>query len=85
LRVGGGVRTIAVSPDDKSVYAAARSPAAVVQIDAESWRKVAGTPASPSPVGLAVSPDGRYVVLTSQGDDSNTGGNSLEVFRTFAE
>jgi DNA-binding beta-propeller fold protein YncE len=79
LSVGSGARTIAVSPDGKSLYAAVNLASELVRVDLDAWRVVQRTPVSPFPVGLGLSPDGTHVAVTSQGR-SGGGGNSVEFF-----
>ncbi|MDD4702314.1 MAG: beta-propeller fold lactonase family protein, partial [Desulfovibrio sp.] len=82
LYVGKGLRTIAISQDGKYLYAAVNGESQLAQVDIASWRVVRKVAVSPFSVGLAVSPDGTHVVVTSQGKGEQGGGNSIEVFRT---
>lgn len=78
--VGGGARTIEISPDGRYVYAAVNSASEVVVVDTRSMDVVARAPTDPFAVGLAVAPDGRRLVTTSQGRKGEGGGNSVCVF-----
>lgn len=80
LAVGMGVRTIELSPDQRSLYAAVNNEAKLVKVDLASWSVVSRSDVDPFTVGLAVSPDGRTVVTTSQGRDT-VGGFSVGLYR----
>lgn len=81
IHVGRGVRTIAVSPDGKKLYAAVNMASLLLEIDIPSWRIARKTRVSPFAVGLGVHPDGSHVAVTSQGREGS-GGNSVEIFQT---
>ena len=78
--VGGGARTLEVSPDGRFLFAAVNGRAEVVAVDATSMEVVARVRTDSYAVGLAVSPDGSQVWTTSQGRKGK-GGNSVCVFR----
>lgn len=80
LNVGPGVRTIELSPDQRRLYAAVNNEAKLAKIDLVSWRVVEQVDVDPYTVGLAVSPDGRTVVTTSQGR-AGQGGRSVGIYR----
>jgi DNA-binding beta-propeller fold protein YncE len=80
--VGSGARTIALSPDERYVYAAVNVSAEVVALDAGNLRVLARAPVDPFTVGLAVSADGSQVWTTSQGRAGRGGGNSVGVYST---
>jgi DNA-binding beta-propeller fold protein YncE len=77
--VGGGARTLEVSPDGRYLFAAINGRAEVVTVDAAEMEVVARSRTDSYAVGLAVSPDGRQVWTTSQGKGGK-GGNSVCVF-----
>jgi YVTN family beta-propeller protein len=79
-RTGAGTRTIALSPDGALVYAAVNNGSKVVVLDAETLEQRLEIPADSYPVGLAVSPDGGQLWVTSQGRGLR-GGNSISVYR----
>ncbi len=82
LAVGPGVRTIELSPDQRSLYAAVNLDAKLARIDLASWAVTSAVEVDPYAVGLAVSPDGQAVVTTSQGRDSGGGGGqSVGIYR----
>ena len=83
--VGGGARTLEVSPDGRWLFVAVNGAAEVAVVDAQSMTVVSRIRADSYTVGLAVSPDGRQVWTTSQGKRGK-GGNSVCVYRvTVAE
>ncbi|MFQ5817994.1 MAG: beta-propeller fold lactonase family protein [Terriglobia bacterium] len=77
--IGGGVRTIALSPDGRWLYAAVNWESRLVALRAADLTKVAEVPVDSFPVGLAVSPDGSQVWVTSQGRQRR-GGHSVSVY-----
>lgn len=81
LRVGQGARTITVSPDGTTLYAAINNSSELLRIDLPSWTIRQRVRVSPYAVGLDVSPDGTHVIVTSQGKEESGGGNSVEIFR----
>lgn len=78
--VGKGARTLNVSPDGKYLFVACNSASAVYVVDAERMRVADTIRCDSYPVGLAVSPDGHRLVVTSQGRESH-GGNAVTLFR----
>jgi len=80
LNVGPGVRTIELSTDQRTLYAAVNNDAKLAKIDLAGWRVVEQVAVDPYTVGLAVSPDGRTIVTTSQGRDGQ-GGHSVGLYR----
>ena len=85
LRVGSGARTVALSPDERFLYVAVYGSSELAQVDLATWKVQRRVRVSPYPVGLAVSPDGQHVVVTSQGKEDLEGGNSVEVFRVLPD
>lgn len=80
LPVGRGARTIALSPDGRTLYAAINNESRLVKVDLADWRVVDRAAVDPFTVGLAVSPDGRTIVTTSQGRSGQGGGNSVGLY-----
>ncbi|MDR3153812.1 MAG: YncE family protein [Deltaproteobacteria bacterium] len=87
LNVGVRPRTVALSPDGESMFAALHGSKEIVRVDTKAWRPAERVSVSPFPVGLDVSPDGAFVGVTSQGRLDNDlspprtiGGNSVEFF-----
>ena len=84
--VGGGARTLEVSPDGKWLFAAINGRSQIVVVNAETLEIVSKVRTDSFTVGLAVSPDGRQVWTTSQGKSTRGGGNSVCVYDvTYAE
>ncbi|MDR2338603.1 MAG: hypothetical protein LBF40_00455 [Deltaproteobacteria bacterium] len=87
IAVGSLPRTIALSPDEGSLYAVLHGAGELARVDLASFTVSLRVPVSPRPVGLDVSPDGAFLGLTSQGGPSKTeptgyaGGNSFEIYR----
>jgi DNA-binding beta-propeller fold protein YncE len=79
VRVGGGARTIAFSPDERLVYAASNARAEVVVVDVKRMKVVHRIRTDAYAVGLAVSPDGKQLWTTSQGHKDG-GGRAIGVF-----
>jgi DNA-binding beta-propeller fold protein YncE len=82
LAVGRGVRTIEMSPDQLSLFAAVHFESKLVKIDLISWTVSDSVFVDPYAVGLTVSPDGAFVVTTSQGLGVGSSGQSVGVYRT---
>ncbi|MCM1292194.1 MAG: hypothetical protein NC111_01460 [Bacteroides sp.] len=79
VKVGGGARTLDVSPDGKYLFVACNSGNAVYVVEAESMKVVDHIRCDSYPVGLALSTDGRRLVVTSQGRKGG-GGNAVNIF-----
>ena len=79
VTLGGMPRSMRLSPDGRWAFAALHSDSQVVAVDLEKMAVTARIGADSFPVGLDISPDGRYLWVTSQGVDG-AGGNSVEVF-----
>ena len=78
--VGNGARTFAMSPDEQHLYVVSNLGLKVSKIDTQTWRIVDWNGAYAYPVGLAVSPDGRHLVTTSQGREGR-GGNTVGIYQ----
>jgi DNA-binding beta-propeller fold protein YncE len=79
VHVGGGARTIELSPDDRWLYVASNSRAQIVVVDTLTMSVVHRIRTDAYTVGLAVSPDGSQVWTTSQGNHKS-GGRSVGVY-----
>ena len=79
-KVGGGARTIDITPDGKYIVAACNASSCLTVVDAQKMTVVATIPADSYPVGLDISKDGKFVYTTSQGRKSG-GGNCVDIFR----
>ncbi|MBR3664488.1 MAG: YncE family protein [Desulfovibrio sp.] len=79
LTVGSGARTVAVSNDGRHLYAACNKSSSLTCIDIPSWRILATARVAPYAVGLAVHPEEKLALVTSQGRNGQ-GGNNVAVF-----
>jgi DNA-binding beta-propeller fold protein YncE len=77
--VGKGARTIEISPDGKYVFACINLECKISVIEAATMTKICDIDADAFPVGMAISPSGKQLVVTSQGR-SNKGGNSVMLY-----
>lgn len=78
-KVGGGARTLEISPDGKYLFVACNSASAMYVVDAATMLVVDNIRVDSYPVGLAISKDGRRVIVTSQGRKGH-GGNAVNIF-----
>jgi DNA-binding beta-propeller fold protein YncE len=76
---GRGTRTIALAPGGRVLYAAVNYESKVVALDARDLHRLLEMAADSFPVGVAVSPDGGQLWVTSQGIKLR-GGNSISVY-----
>jgi len=76
---GPATRTIDISPNGKLVFAAVNLASRLAVLDGQTLRPLLSIPVDSYPVGLAVSRDGRYVWVTSQGRERR-GGNSVSIY-----
>ncbi|MBC7420720.1 MAG: beta-propeller fold lactonase family protein [Bdellovibrio sp.] len=79
--VGVGARTIEVDPTGQYIFAAVNDGIKVVAVNVETMKTISEVKVDPFPVGLAISKDGRYIVVTSQGRSGQGGGNSVNIIR----
>lgn len=79
FNAGGSVRTIDISKDGKYIYAALNTSSELAVIDYQSLKLIEKFKIANYPVGLAVSPDDKYIAVTQQGKSGN-GGNHVDVF-----
>ncbi|MDO8805763.1 MAG: hypothetical protein Q7R35_15190 [Elusimicrobiota bacterium] len=78
-QVGGAPRSMRLSPNGKWLFVALNADSQVAVVDAEKMEVVARVGADSFPVGMDVSPDGRFLWVTSQGIDG-AGGNSVGIY-----
>ena len=79
-KVPAGARTIVISPDGRFIFAACNFSSCIAVVDARSMTLLGSFPADSFPVGLDISPDGSWLISTSQGR-SGRGGNAVDIFR----
>lgn len=82
VRTGSGTRTIELSPDGRTLYAAVNQRSQLVAVDTTTFKVLLRIQADSYPVGLAVSPDGGQVWVTAQGRKLR-GGNSVMVYQVL--
>lgn len=80
VRVGSSVRTIALSQDEKYIYAAMNDTSEIGVIDNSTMKLVYKYKVASFPVGLSVSKDDKYIAVTSQGKSGKGGGNHIDIF-----
>lgn len=79
-KVGGGARTLKISPDGKYIFVACNSASAMYILNAQTLEIEGQIRVDSYPVGLDVSPDGSLLIVTSQGWN-NQGGNAVNIFK----
>ena len=86
VTVGLGARTIDITDDGKYIFACINNACKVAVIDALTMKKITELNTAPFPVGMALSPDARQLVTTSQGKATTpTSGNSVSVYEVVYE
>lgn len=81
VNVGPGARTIDITEDGKYVFACVNNACKVAVVEVSTMKKIAEVDAAQFPVGMALSPDGKQLITTSQGKDAVPGsGNTVMVF-----
>lgn len=81
VNVGPGARTIDITEDGKYVFACVNNACKVAVVEVATMKKIAEVDAAKFPVGMALSPDGKQLITTSQGKDAVPGsGNTVMVF-----
>lgn len=84
-KVGSGTRTIELSPSGRYAFAACNNVSRLSVVDTKEMKMLISIEADSYPVGLDISDDGRYVIITSQGR-RNEGGNAVDIFEvTYPE
>lgn len=77
-RVGGGARTVSLSPSGRWAFVACNSASRLTVVDTRTMQAVASLPIDSYPVGLDLSSDGTRAVVTSQGR-KGYGGNAVNL------
>lgn len=80
-KVGGGARTLKVSPSGKYIFVACNIASAINIVRTEDMKMIGSIKADSYPVGLDISPDGSMIVTTSQGRKGKGGGNAVNFFK----
>lgn len=81
VNVGPGARTIDITEDGKYIFACVNNACKVAVVDALTMKKIAEVDAAKFPVGMALSPNGRQLITTSQGKDAvPASGNTIMIF-----
>lgn len=78
-KVGKGARTIEASPSGRYIFAACNNVSQLCVVDTKTMKCICSINVDSYPVGLDVSKDGKYVLVTSQGR-SHFGGNALNIY-----
>ena len=86
-KVGAGARTIEISPSGHFVFAACNLASKLYVVDTRTMKAVANIDVDSYPVGLDISNDGRFVIVTSQGrGTAGTSGNAVNIYEVeYAE
>lgn len=79
--VGVGARTVDITHDGQFLFVAVNNTSELVAVHTESLLVVSRVKVDPFAVGLAIAPDDRTVVLTSQGRSGRGGGNAVNFIR----
>lgn len=79
-KVGPGARTLKVSPSGKYIFVACNTASAIYIVRESDMKLIGSIKVDSFPVGLDISPDGRYLVSTSQGRKGQGGGNAVDFF-----
>ncbi len=80
-KVGSGARTIEISPSGKYIFAACNNASRLCVVDTRTMKMIAEISVDSYPVGLDISNDGRYVLVTSQGRMKRGGGNAVNIYQ----
>lgn len=78
VKVAGGARTLELSPKGDYIFVACNSGSALCVVDS-TMKSLGQLPADSYPVGLDISPDGKWLITTSQGRKGG-GGNCIDIF-----
>ena len=78
-RVGGGARTLELSPSGRFAFVACNSASRLCAVNTENMKMIAEIPCDSYPVGLAISADGKQVIVTSQA--RGAGGNAVNIYQ----
>lgn len=79
--VGGGARTIVASSTGKYIFACVNNQSKIVVVNSQTMKRVAEIPADSFPVGMEITDDDEYLMVTAQGKSQKGGGHSLMVYK----
>ena len=82
-KVGTGARTICISPDGRYIFAACNNVSTLDVVDTKTFTTVCNIDVDSYSVGLDISSDGRYLLVTSQGRKAGSGwagGNAVNIY-----
>lgn len=79
-KVGGGARTLELSPDGRYAFVACNTDSKLCVVDTRTMKQIAAIDVDSYPVGLDISATGALVFVTSQGRKGH-GGNALNIYR----
>lgn len=78
--VGNGARTIVINPTGEYIFAAVNNMSKIAVVRTRDMKVIAECKADSYPVGMDLSEDGKWLIVTAQGK-SNGGGNSVMVYK----
>lgn len=79
-KVGGGARTLELSPDGRYAFVACNTASKLCVVDTRTMKQIAQIDVDSYPVGLDISHTGALVFVTSQARKGR-GGNALNIYR----
>lgn len=79
--VGPGARTIVASSEGNYVFACVNDDSKIVVVDRQTMKKVAEIAADSFPVGMEITADDKYLLVTAQGKTGKGGGHSVMVYK----
>lgn len=79
--VGGGARTIVASSTGKYIFACVNNQSKIVVVNSQTMKRVAEIPADSFPVGMEITDDDQYLMVTAQGKAQKGGGHSVMVYK----
>ncbi len=86
IDVGPGARTIDITEDGKYFFACVNNASKVAVVDALTMKIISEVNVAKFPVGMALSPNGKQLIITCQGKDTVPGsGNTVMVFEVIYE
>jgi len=81
VKLGTGVRTIDITKNNKYIFACVNNESKIAVIDADKMQKIFEIDVASFPVGMALSPNEKQLIVTSQGKSSTpNSGNTVTVY-----